>query len=222
MTAPPHVVSQMGLALQREVERQLLLDLEYYHAGASRGVLTVDWSNPCQEGHCTEALGGILEEMSDVAVRDRDGKLVAEGWIDFVHGGGDLPLHVFWLFLDLIDDERLTRVKNDVAIPEHVSAPFQGEQGCLRSGGSLRFKVAEGPESAGLETRVQVNRREAVERLEALNGMLQAPSNNCISGNPNKRPSILRLPLCPETHTFDDKQPAGPLVRQNAFRRSLR
>jgi hypothetical protein len=56
-----------------------------------------------------------------VFVRRSDGKAVADGWIDFVHGGGDLPLFVFWLFLDLIDDEeRSVDVKEDAAIPPHI------------------------------------------------------------------------------------------------------
>jgi len=93
----PQIVAEMGDRLRREVERQLLLDLEHYRPGSPGEKLTIDWSNP---GHCTDFLGGSLESMSDVVVRCSDGKVVADGWIDFVHGGGDgLPLFVFWLFL---------------------------------------------------------------------------------------------------------------------------
>lgn len=114
------VVVQMGRSLRLEVERQLLADLDHYRPGSSTSGCSIDWSDPCQEGHSTDALGGVLEEMSDVLVRDRDGNLVAEGWLDFVHGGAALPLHVFWLFLDLVEAQGSIRVKDDVAIPEHV------------------------------------------------------------------------------------------------------
>jgi hypothetical protein len=57
--------------------------------------LSFDWSNPCQEGHVTRYLDGMLEEMSDVSVNRSDGTPVAEGWLDFIHGGGDAPLFVF-------------------------------------------------------------------------------------------------------------------------------
>jgi hypothetical protein len=120
MIEEAQVVSQMGHNLRLEVERQLLFDLDHYRPGSSSSGCTIDWLNPCQEGHCTQVLGGVLEEMSDVSVRDQKGSLVADGWIDFVHGGGALPLHVFWLFLDLVGDEGPTRVKDDVVIPEHV------------------------------------------------------------------------------------------------------
>jgi hypothetical protein len=111
----------MGDRLRREVEDQLLRDLDHYRPGSSDEKLTIDWSNPCQEGHCTDVMGGTLESMSDVFVRRSDGKAVADGWVDFVHGGGDLPLFVFWLFLDLIDDEgKSVDVKKDAAIPSHV------------------------------------------------------------------------------------------------------
>jgi hypothetical protein len=115
----PHVVAQMGDTLRREVQRQLLVDLGHYRVGPTDD-LTIDWSDPCQEGHCTEIMGGTLEEMSDVFVRDRNGDVVAAGWIDFVHGGGDLPLHVFWLYLDLVENGRVQRVQDDGAIPSHV------------------------------------------------------------------------------------------------------
>jgi hypothetical protein len=117
----PHIIAQMGDRLRREVEHQLLLDLDHYRPGSSNEKLTIDWSNRCQERHCTDVLGGTLESMSDVFVRCPDGKAVADGWIDFVHRGGDLPLFVFWLFLDLIDDEgRSADVKEDAAIPSRI------------------------------------------------------------------------------------------------------
>ena len=81
-----HPASEMGDELRREVERQLLEDLAHYRAGEPGERLAVDWSDPVQEGHRTEALGGTLESMSQILVRRADGTLVAEGWLDFVRG----------------------------------------------------------------------------------------------------------------------------------------
>jgi hypothetical protein len=122
--------------LRREVERQLLIDLAHYRHGRSGEELTIDWSNPCQEGHCTDVLGGRLEAMSDVLVRRADGTVIADGWLDFVHGGGDLPLFVFWLFLDLIDDNgKSVDVKQDPAIPPHIwqTLPSYSKAACAVS-----------------------------------------------------------------------------------------
>jgi hypothetical protein len=115
----------MGAALRREVERQLLVDLEHYRPDSAGAGLVIDWSNPCQEGHCTELLGGVLESMSDVAVRDSSGTVIAEGWIDFIHGGGALPLVVFWQFLDFLGDGRHRLTGS--GIPAHIWANLSNE-----------------------------------------------------------------------------------------------
>lgn len=82
-----HPASLMSDALRRHVERELLNDLAHYRPAAPGETLLFDWSNPCQEGHCVRALDGLLESMSDVAVRDQNGNVIAEGWIDFVNAG---------------------------------------------------------------------------------------------------------------------------------------
>jgi hypothetical protein len=109
----------MSGALRRHVERELLNDLGHYRPAQQDEFLLVDWSNPCQEGHCVQILDGLLESMSDVAVRDRDGNVIAEGWIDFVNAGGSPPF-VFWLFLHLLDQGQLRSVKEAPEIPDHV------------------------------------------------------------------------------------------------------
>lgn len=115
----------MGIVLRREVERQLLVDLEHYRADSAGAGLVLDWSNSCQEGHRTESLGGVLESMSDVFVRDSSGTVIAEGWVDFIHGGGALPLIVFWQFLDLLGDGRQRVAGSD--IPAHIWANLSNE-----------------------------------------------------------------------------------------------
>jgi len=89
----------MGPQLRAYVEHQLLTDLQFY--GVPTVGLSFDWSNPCQEGHVTRYLDGMLEEMSDVGVNRSDGTPVAEGWLDFIHGGGDAPLFVCLFFSGL-------------------------------------------------------------------------------------------------------------------------
>lgn len=110
--------AQMSPLLKAEVERQLLQDLENY--GIKEKDLTIDWSDPCQEGHCTSFLDGNLESLSDINVLDKEGNAVAKGWIDFVHGGGDNPLFVFWLFLDIKKDGEWINVKDNPTIPNHM------------------------------------------------------------------------------------------------------
>jgi hypothetical protein len=109
---------QMGIPLRVEVERQLLDDLAAYGV-PSRG-LRIDWSDSCQEGHVTYALGGTLEDQSSVTGWAADGSLVAEGWMDFIHGGGSNPLFVFWYFLTLHTAEGERAVKDQIGIPDHV------------------------------------------------------------------------------------------------------
>ncbi|MBV9358776.1 MAG: hypothetical protein JO023_24990 [Chloroflexi bacterium] len=110
--------SSMGPCLRVMVEQQLLEDLRHY--GVASDGLALDWSHPCQEGHWTEYLDGSLEEMSDVAVRDRSGEAVAKGWIDFVHPAADGRLVVFWLFLRLRRGQCWHAAKNSPTIPAHV------------------------------------------------------------------------------------------------------
>lgn len=110
--------AQMGPQLRAEVEAQLLADLREYDLDSS--ALRIDWSNACGEGHCKQAFDGNLESLSDVFVIDDEGQVLAEGWMDFIHGGGDNPLFVFWLFLRIRKGKRWRQVKSQPNIPEHV------------------------------------------------------------------------------------------------------
>jgi hypothetical protein len=47
----PNEVTRMGPQLRAEVEQQLMSDLAYY--GVASADLWIDWSDACQEGHCT-------------------------------------------------------------------------------------------------------------------------------------------------------------------------
>ena len=105
----------MGAELTAEVELQLIEDLKQY--GVCQTGLSIDWSDPCPEGHCTEVMGSELESASDIQVLDALGKTVADGWIDFVHGEG---IHVFWHYLTIVSDEGAVEVKPHPEIPVHV------------------------------------------------------------------------------------------------------
>lgn len=108
----------MGPVLRAEVERQLFEDLAFY--GFRQPGLQIDWSDACQDGHCTNYLDGNLEELSDLIIRDAAGVVVADGWMDFVHGGGSNPLIVFWLFLTIHEGETRREVKTEPVIPDHI------------------------------------------------------------------------------------------------------
>lgn len=125
--------AKMGPALRAEVERQLLADLEWY--GVLPSGMSVDWSGACQEGHRTQVLDGNLEGLSELKVVDASGALLAEGWMDFVHGGGQNPLFVFWLFLSIRKNGRWAKVRDTPMIPSHVwkRLPVATKDLCLRT-----------------------------------------------------------------------------------------
>ena len=112
------MTATMGPLLQKEVEAQLLNDLVPY--GIDPSGLAIDWSNACQEGHCTQAMDGNLEELSSVTVINMDSTVIAEGWMDFIHGGAGNPLFVFWLFLRVLENGEWRRIKEKPQIPEHI------------------------------------------------------------------------------------------------------
>lgn len=126
--------ARMGPLLLAEVERQLLADLALY--GVSQPDLKIDWSDACGEGHCTRHLDGNLEELSGLEVVAPSGEIVAEGWLDFVHGGDGLPLFVFWLFLSIRVHGAWKNVKAEPVIPEHVwdGLPDQSKEACSKEG----------------------------------------------------------------------------------------
>jgi hypothetical protein len=127
--------SKMGPRLRALVEEQLLVDLQHY--GVTSGRLKVDWSDPCQEGHVTECLDGRLEEMSGIRILDPGGSPVAEGWVDFIHGGGEAPLYAFWLFLRIRVDNGWRKVKKHPVIPVHVweELPELSKELCAKEDG---------------------------------------------------------------------------------------
>jgi hypothetical protein len=116
----PHEVERLGPAVQSWVEQQLLRDLRHY--GVQRNDLRFDWSQVVQEGHCTDFRGRMLESLSEILVRGMDDSIVAEGWMDFVHTSeaADSEPMLFWLFLSLVTEGKVSRAKEDALLPAHL------------------------------------------------------------------------------------------------------
>lgn len=118
MISDPGYTTLMGPLLRAEVERQLMVDLKHYGVVCDDG--WIDWSGTCPEGHTTQYRDGQLENWSGVGVGDAAGTMIAGGWIDFIHGGDDNPLFVFWQFLDIHHPGGWTTMKSAPGIPPHV------------------------------------------------------------------------------------------------------
>jgi hypothetical protein len=125
-----------GPVLLDRIQRQLLADLLFY--GIDGPELHIDWSESLGEGHCTSCMDGTFEELSGVLIRGPRGLVVAEGWVDFVHGGGDNPIFAFWLFLSSSEGRKL---KSEPVIPEHIwqQLPHTTRELCAEEGYDSRW-----------------------------------------------------------------------------------
>jgi len=110
----------MGPKLRAYVEEQLLADLNWYlpeQQAYQRSDIQFDWSESCVEGHRTHWLDGEIENFSGIAVLDKDQRLIAEGWMEFIETEDDLE--VFWWFLTSAD-QPVFQGKNTNKVPSHV------------------------------------------------------------------------------------------------------
>lgn len=110
----------MGPKLREFVESQLTTDLNFYLQSGSRlstDDVLFDWSESCVEGHRIRWLDGEFENFSGISVFDRERRLIAEGWMEFVETA-DGP-KVFWLYLDGGDDYDV-RSKISNHVPLHI------------------------------------------------------------------------------------------------------
>ncbi|HEX6483699.1 MAG TPA: hypothetical protein VF043_33045 [Ktedonobacteraceae bacterium] len=113
-------------------QNTLLQDFQRYSDKLSDD-LAIDWSDTCPEGHTTEYLDGYLENWSGVWVVTTQGERIAWGWMDFIHGGGDNPLFVFWYYLHFgANTQDVVRAHG---IPQHIweSLPESSKDLCLTS-----------------------------------------------------------------------------------------
>lgn len=123
---------RMGPMLRAEVQKQLLKDFQRYYNGSIDN-LAIDWSETCPEGHATIYLDSWLEDWSDVRIVNLQGEVIASGWIDFIHGGEDNPLFVFWYYLQIGEDG--SDVVKANGIPLHIweRLPDSTKDLCLKS-----------------------------------------------------------------------------------------
>lgn len=105
----------MGEELRDLVEKQLKEDLKNY--GVSNNQLKFDWSESCIEGHRTEYLDGSVENFSGIAVYDNDDKIVADGWMEFIH-----EPNFFLAYWDCVTtwngDKKIN--EKEFGLPEHI------------------------------------------------------------------------------------------------------
>ncbi|WP_338870084.1 hypothetical protein WBJ53_21820 [Spirosoma sp. SC4-14] len=106
----------MGPKLRTFVERQLLWDLANYSVTIEN--LKFDWLDSCIEGRDTSCLDGQLENFSGITVYDINDKLVADGWMDFIHEG-DFFL-AYWDFITVWQGNRKVLDKTRSGIPDHI------------------------------------------------------------------------------------------------------
>ncbi|OUS68765.1 hypothetical protein B1748_32880 [Paenibacillus sp. MY03] len=113
----------MGPKLKREVERQLLLDLNHYHPFPDE--LRFDWSDSCTEGKCLNYLDGSLDCFSSIYVYNKEDEVVGDGWMDFLYVVEIDQLIVHWKFLVIYIDEAMVIAKSDVGVPEHIKQIYR-------------------------------------------------------------------------------------------------
>ena len=120
MTQKPNYIdlgfaSSMGPKLRQLVEQQLLTDLGVYKVDITN--LKFDWSDSCIEGKCTDHLDGSIDRFSGIAIFDSNDKLIAEGWMEFIHDGTFFL--VYWDYLTIMQSDKVVFDKKG-GIPNHV------------------------------------------------------------------------------------------------------
>jgi hypothetical protein len=108
--------SPMGIDLRKLVESQLLQDLRNY--GIDKLDLKFDWSESCIEGHDTHYLKSNVENYSGISIYDKDERLVADGWMEFIHEGDFLI--TYWEFVQTFDNDKVIGKKDKPGIPKHI------------------------------------------------------------------------------------------------------
>jgi len=121
MTMKPNYIDMgfgrsMGPKLKKLVEEHLAADLNYYHINNQH--LKFDWSESCIEGKCTDFLDGSLDRYSGISVFDNNDKLIADGWMEFVHEGSFLI--VYWDMVTTYSGDNILADKKTPGIPDHI------------------------------------------------------------------------------------------------------
>lgn len=103
--------------LREEVERQLSDDIRHY--GINNQILKYDWSESCIEGRCSKVGDSYIGNFSDIKVFNSMDKIIAEGWIDFIHEKQFDLFIVYWDQLDLYENGKVKEVKQ-FGVPEYI------------------------------------------------------------------------------------------------------
>lgn len=105
---------KFGWNLQEEIEEKLIQDLNNYRT--DRDKLHFDWSDTCIEGHSASVKGGLIDNLSSIALIDYSGEVLYEGWLDFIfEEKSNYFFEVYWDFLSNGD----IKIK-DFGIPAHI------------------------------------------------------------------------------------------------------
>lgn len=105
----------MGPMLKKLVEEHLTSDLMHY--GIDNQYLKFDWSESCIEGKSTNFLDGSIDRFSSIYVFDRNDKLIAYGWMEFIHENSFFL--VYWDMITTYSDDKIIIDKKS-GIPDHV------------------------------------------------------------------------------------------------------
>lgn len=108
--------SKMGPQLRQVVEAQLREDLLQY--GVTPTDLRFDWSANCLEWHDADWLDCTIENYSGIALLNRQGQAMAEGWLEFIRV--DDLLLVYWDNLTSWDAAGEHPHKQQFGIPPHI------------------------------------------------------------------------------------------------------
>lgn len=108
----------MGSILRNEVERQLIIDLNKY--GVFGLELNFDWSDSCIEGKNAHLMGGTVDRFSGIKVFDKANKLIADGWMDFIYEDSRELFLVYWLYVDIYDNDVIIDKIDQVGVPNHI------------------------------------------------------------------------------------------------------
>lgn len=109
----------MGKNLRKEVERQLLLDLNTYTSIVDE--LKFDWSESVMEGHGKHCSDGYIQNFSNIKLRNERNEVVVDGWMDFILERDYELFIVYWEFLDIYNNNNNNATKLcGCGIPRHV------------------------------------------------------------------------------------------------------
>lgn len=110
--------------LKALIEKQLSDDFKYYDS-QEQNKLKFDWSNSMIEWNYSTLLDWAAQNFSWIKVFNNNDRLIAEGWMNFIHNGEFFIS--YWEFLDIYNQEMKIDYKKSKCnyIPKHILAQLQ-------------------------------------------------------------------------------------------------